>query len=67
MSVIKEFEDYPEILDPKDIKEILGIGEKQTYELLNQEKPPFHFVRVGRRIKIPKRTFLEWLYGNTST
>ncbi len=56
-------DDYPDVLEPKHIKEILGIGEKQTYEMLNHDPPPFHFVRVGRRIKIPKIAFERWFYG----
>ncbi|MFD1335787.1 helix-turn-helix domain-containing protein [Oceanobacillus iheyensis] len=54
---------YPDVLEPKDIQKILGIGQRQTYELLNQEEPPFHFVRIGRRIKIPKQNFIDWLKG----
>lgn len=57
-------DNYPAVLEPKHVKEILGIGEKQTYELLNQVPPPFHYVRVGRLIKIPKESFAKWLYGN---
>jgi hypothetical protein len=55
---------YPEVLDPKHIKEILRIGEKQTYELLNRDPPPFHYVRVGRMIKVSKVIFEKWLTGN---
>lgn len=55
--------DYPEILEPKHIREILQIGEKQTYEFLNQSPPPFHFVRIGRCIKISKPTFIKWITG----
>ena len=60
------FDDYPEVMDPKHIKEILNIGEKQTYELLNQEPPPFHFVKVGRRYKISKEVFKSWFYGTSN-
>jgi hypothetical protein len=56
---------YPDVLEPKHIKEILRIGEKQTYELLNQQPPPFHFVRVGKRIKISKTTFSNWFNGTS--
>lgn len=56
--------EYPEILEPKHIREILRIGEKQTYELLNQNPPPFHYVRVGNRIKIAKSVFVKWLTGS---
>lgn len=50
-----------EVLDPKDVMKILNIGRRQTYELL--ENPPFHTVRVGRLIKISKKSFYEWLNG----
>lgn len=56
-------DEYPSILEPKHIKEIMNIGEKQLYEMLNKKKPPFHFVRVGRRIKISKDVFIRWLEG----
>jgi hypothetical protein len=60
---MKSLKDYPEVLEPKHIKEFLEIGEKQTYELLNQEPPPFHYIRVGRRIKISKEAFEKWFTG----
>lgn len=53
--------DYPSVLTAKDVQEILGIGERQTYELLNSGQ--FHVVRVGRMIKISKEVFLKWLEG----
>ena len=60
------FEKYPEVLEPKHVREILRIGEKQTYELLNQTPAPFHFVRIGRRIKIPKDAFINWFCGTSA-
>ncbi|MFD1389135.1 DNA-binding protein [Oceanobacillus oncorhynchi subsp. oncorhynchi] len=50
-----------DVLNPKDIMEILDIGRRQTYELL--ENPPFRVVRVGRLIKISKKSFYNWLDG----
>lgn len=55
-------EDLPEVLTPKHVQEILQIGKKQTYEMM--ENPPFHLVRVGRLYKISKKTFFDWLDGN---
>jgi excisionase family DNA binding protein len=52
---------YPELLNVKDIQAILQIGRRQTYELVHSNV--FHSVRVGRRIKISKRSFFEWLNG----
>lgn len=52
---------YPSVLSPQDIRAILGIGERQTYEFLNSN--PFPFVRVGRLIKVSKDVFIRWLEG----
>ncbi|GIN93150.1 hypothetical protein J22TS1_42010 [Siminovitchia terrae] len=57
-SVVKEL---PEALEPKHIQQILGIGGRQTYELLDDA--PFHVVRVGRLYKISKKAFFEWFDG----
>jgi hypothetical protein len=54
-------EQYPSVLDAKHIQHILGIGERQTYELLNSGQ--FHIVSVGRMIKVSKDIFLKWLEG----
>lgn len=54
-------EEYPSVLDAKHIQSILGIGERQTYELLNSGQ--FHTVRIGRMIKVSKDVFLKWLEG----
>jgi len=55
---------YPEALDVTDIQEILGIGRRQAYELVNSGQ--FHVVRIGRRIKVSKNVFLHWLNGRES-
>jgi hypothetical protein len=55
--------ELPPVLNPEDIQRLLGIGINQTYELLNQIPPPFHFVRVGRLFKVSKDTFRSWLQG----
>ena len=53
--------DYHDVLTPKDIQNILGIGRRQTYELMNSGE--FPVVRVGRLMRISKRVFLNWLKG----
>jgi hypothetical protein len=62
-SKFRSKEDYPVVLDPVHIQEILGIGRRQTYELL--QNPPFHVVRLGRRgiIKVSSEAFWNWLEG----
>lgn len=58
---MKSLETYPSVLDVVHIQEILGIGRRQAYELANSNN--FHIVRVGRRIKVLKKVFLQWLEG----
>ena len=55
----KKFEDYGDVLDPKDVRDLLGIGNNKTYELLcNGEIPSF---KIGRNRKILKRCVIEYL------
>ncbi|MDA2514893.1 helix-turn-helix domain-containing protein [Bacillus cereus] len=60
----KMIEQYPPVLDVIHIQEILGIGRRQAYELVNSNE--FHIVRVGKRIKILKKVFIGWLEGEIS-
>lgn len=53
--------DYHDVLTPKEIQSILGIGRRQTYELLNSGE--IQVIRVGRSMRISKRVFLSWLKG----
>ncbi|HHW36240.1 MAG TPA: helix-turn-helix domain-containing protein [Bacillales bacterium] len=49
------------VLDVEDIQSYLGIGKRQAYELANSGQ--MHVVRIGRRIKISREVFLQWLNG----
>lgn len=53
--------DYPNVLNVSDIQDILEIGRRQAYDLVNSGQ--FHVVRVGSRIKVSKLIFLKWLNG----
>ncbi|TAA73259.1 helix-turn-helix domain-containing protein [Planococcus salinarum] len=48
-------------MDVYHIQEVLGIGRRQAYELVNSEQ--FHIVRIGKRIKVSKSVFFSWLEG----
>lgn len=61
MNMINLQNNYPDVLDVLHIQKILNIGRRQAYELANSGQ--FHVVRVGRRIKVSKAVFLEWLKG----
>jgi len=58
---VKDYE-LKETLDVVDIQSILGIGRRQAYQLINSGQ--FHIVRIGKRIKVSRKVFFEWLYGN---
>jgi Helix-turn-helix domain len=53
--------EYPDVLDVRDIQQILNIGRRQAYELVNSGQ--FHVVKIGKRIKVSKKVFLQWLEG----
>ncbi len=42
-----------------EIRSILNIGRRKAYELCNSRE--FKIVRIGRTIRISKRSFDEWL------
>lgn len=52
---------YSDVLNVNDIQNILCIGRRQAYELVNSGQ--FHIVRVGKSIRINKEVFFSWLKG----
>ncbi|MEH7094056.1 helix-turn-helix domain-containing protein [Neobacillus vireti] len=56
-----EVNQYQSALDVADIQNILGIGRRQAYELVNSGQ--FHIVRIGKRIKVSRDVFFNWLNG----
>lgn len=49
----------------RDLQEILGISKPAVYELIKRKE--FHWVMIGGRYKISKRSFDEWLDGSFET
>jgi len=49
----------PPILNVADVKEYLGIGLRQAYELVNGGF--FPILKINRRLKIPRDPFLKWV------
>lgn len=58
---MKKINELPEVLEVKDIQEFLGIGRSQAYKLVKSNL--FHAVNVGKRILVPRKSFLEWFEG----
>jgi hypothetical protein len=53
--------ELPEVLEVKDIQDFLGIGRSLAYKLVKANH--FHVVTVGKRILVPKNSFLCWFEG----
>jgi len=49
------------VLEVKDIAKWLQIGKRQAYDLVASNV--FHSVRVGKKIKVSRSVFEEWLNG----
>lgn len=56
--------DYGDIVSPKDVKNILGLGWNKTYELLSTKK--IKNFRVGKSIKIPKKYIEEYINNESA-
>ncbi|MBN6887035.1 methanogenic corrinoid protein MtbC1 [Cytobacillus horneckiae] len=56
---LKSKEDYPLILKVSDIQEILQIGKRIAYELMDQEG--FPCIKIGKLKRVNRDKFFEWL------
>lgn len=63
MQQYEMLKNYKDVLTIKDLKEILGIGKNQTYNLINNGTIP-HF-RVGKNIKVSKANLIKFLQSSS--
>lgn len=57
---MKRKEDYPLVLTVKEVMEILGIGRRVAYELM--DRTDFPGIKVGPKLKrVNRDKFFEWL------
>lgn len=57
---MKRKEDYPLVLTVNEVMEILGIGRRKAYELMDQ--PGFPCIRIGEKLKrVNRDAFFEWI------
>ena len=57
------FRDYPDALSPQQVRKMLGIGQRLTYELLRDGAIPS--VRMGRLYRVPRVAVIDYLCNNT--
>lgn len=56
------FKDYPDVLTPGDLQEILRIGRNSTYKLLNENR--IETIKIGKKYIIPKINVINYLTAN---
>lgn len=55
----KIFEDYPDVVDPKQLQEMLGISRSTAYSILQSGKIKAR--KIGRNYKITKVNIIKFL------
>lgn len=58
------FQDYPDIVSTEQMRQMLHIGKKTAYELLNRKD--IKSIRIGKTHKIPKINIIAYLNENNT-
>lgn len=53
------FKEYPDVLDVKQVSNLLGISTKTVYKLINSETLPC--LKVGREFRVLKVTVMKYM------
>lgn len=53
------FKEYPDILDVKQVGDLLGVSKKTVYNLIRDGSLPS--IKVGREFRIPKFVVMKYL------
>ena len=56
---MENLNDYPDVLTPKHLRDILHIGMNKVYELLRNGE--IKSIRIGAKYRIPKKWFYLFL------
>lgn len=59
------FTDYKDLVDIKDLKEMLGIGITLAYRLVRDNS--IKALKIGREYKIPKANVISYLISENKT
>ena len=55
----KMFQDYPDIVNIEQLREMLGVGRNTAYSLLKNNE--IRSIRIGRVHKVPKINIIKYL------
>ena len=53
------FKDYPDVVTPEDVQNMLHIGRNRVYELLKTNS--IKSIKVGKKYIIPKKSVINFL------
>lgn len=61
------FKEYPDVMDVKQVSELLGVSTKTVYKLIR--KGTLSALRVGREFRVPKVVLMKHmkLFGSTGS
>ncbi len=63
-SQFKDYNELPLFLNVETIAKVLGISSSSGYELMHE--PDFPILKIGNRMVVPKKKFIEWVEKNTA-
>ena len=60
------FRDYPDVMDVKQVSDLLGVSTKTVYSLIRRGLLPG--MKVGRAFRVPKVTLIRYMkiFGSTA-
>lgn len=56
------FKDYPDVVTPQELQEMLHIGRNATYKILKERL--IKTIRIGKKYIIPKVNVIKYLEEN---
>ena len=62
-SVYKSYDELPLFLNSETVAKELGVSPSSAYELMHE--PGFPVLRVGNRMLVPKKQFIQWVLEHT--
>ena len=57
------FDELPLFLDAKILGELLGLSRTSVYELIHEHG--FPYIRLGKKIVVPRDKFISWIETHT--
>ena len=63
VSIYKNYDELPLMLNMKQLADLLGISDASAYELIQEDG--FPALRIGKRIVVPKEDLRNWISART--